>query len=36
MIVYGTDMKRFAWIGADSSAKSKLVDDIQKFAKSKQ
>ena len=36
MIVYGTDMKRFAWVGADSSAKSKLVDDIQKFAKSKQ
>ena len=35
-IVYGTDMKRFAWVGADSSAKAKLVEDIQKFYKSKQ
>lgn len=35
-IVYGTDMKRFAWVGADASAKTKLVEDIQKFAKSKQ
>ena len=35
-IVYGTDMKRFAWVGADASAKAKLVEDIQKFVKSKQ
>jgi poly(3-hydroxybutyrate) depolymerase len=35
-IVYGTDMKRFAWVGADASAKAKLVEDVQKFAKSKQ
>lgn len=36
MIVYGADMKRFAWVGADTSAKSKLIEDIGKFQKGRQ
>jgi hypothetical protein len=35
-IVYGADMKRYAWVGADTSAKSKLIEDIGKFHKSRQ
>ena len=35
-ITYGADMRRYAWIGADSAAKSKLLDDIERYYKSKQ
>lgn len=36
VITYGVDMRRFAWVGADNSAKTKLLDDVQKHLKSKQ
>ena len=35
MITYGVDMRRYAWVGGDPSAKSKLLDDIDRFRKSK-
>ena len=28
MITYGADLRRFAWVGADASARSKRLDDI--------
>ncbi len=36
MNTYGVDMRRYAWVGADASAKVKLLDDIERFHKSKQ
>jgi dienelactone hydrolase len=34
-IVYGRDMRRFAWIGADASARHQLLDDILRFHQSR-
>lgn len=36
MNTYGVDVRRFAWVGADHSARSKLLDDVLKYLKSKQ
>lgn len=33
-ITYGVDIRRFAWIGADSGARNKLLDDIERHHKS--
>lgn len=33
MLTYGTDMKRYAWVGADRSAREKLLKDIQQYFK---
>jgi len=35
MITYGLDMKRFAWVGASQTARSKLLEDIDLFRNSK-
>jgi dienelactone hydrolase len=35
MNTYGVDVRRFAWVGADNSARTKLLDDVQKYLKSK-
>lgn len=35
MITYGTDNRRYAWVGADPAAKNKLLDDIDRYVKSK-
>ena len=34
-ITYGVDNKRFAWIGADSAARTKLLGDIERLHKDK-
>ncbi len=34
MITYGLDMRRYAWIGANGAARTRLLDDIERFAKS--
>lgn len=36
MNTYGLDMRRFAWVGADNSARTQLLDDVLKHLKSKQ
>ncbi|MFM1924803.1 MAG: hypothetical protein RIT44_609 [Pseudomonadota bacterium] len=35
MITYGVDLRRFAWVGGDPSAKNKLLDDVDRFRQSK-
>jgi len=35
VITYGVDMKRFAWVGASPSAKTKLLEDIDIYRKGK-
>lgn len=35
MITFGVDMRRYAWVGGDPSAKNKLLDDIDRFRQGK-
>lgn len=34
-ITYGTDNRRYAWVGADPAAKTKLLDDVERHYKAK-
>lgn len=36
MNTYGTEMRRYAWVGADPAARKKLLDDIERYYKSRQ
>jgi len=34
-ITYGTDNKRYAWVGAEPSARTKLLEDVERYYKGK-
>ncbi len=35
MITYGADMQRYAWVGADASARTRLLEDIEQHVKTR-